>query len=392
MQEKMDLLCLSSTRWDYIWQRPQQLMSRIAREHRVLYVDHVYPVAHQEIFQLLSNLSLLKKRVQEINGNLFRLSLVELSSDAFEGNLDASGISKLNQSIKTIFINAVLKQLHIEQPVIWTCLPNSRAIVEKIPNRLVCYDCVDDFASFSWWPPDTKIEEIGLIEAADIVFATAHSLYKRCKALNVSTYLVPNAADYEHFSSPSAAPSDLIDGIPKPVIGYVGAFYEWVDTGLLLAIAKTHPEWSLVIIGPIHGINTSLFAGFPNVYIMGPREYKDLPRYLAGFDVCMIPFRRNELTLNTNPIKMYEYLAAGKAVVSTDLPEVRRYNGVIRIAGDYTEFITKVEEAIQENNKPQTARDKTINSRRMVARENTWDIRCEESIAIIREYLQLHQG
>jgi glycosyltransferase involved in cell wall biosynthesis len=391
MTPKIDLLCLSSTRWDYIWQRPQQMMSRIARKHRVLYIDHVYPIAHQEIFQLLNNLSLLKNRVKQINENLIRFSLVEFSSDAFGSNLNPSGMSELNRWVKTIFINAILKELNIEQPVIWTCLPNSRAMVENIPHRLVCYDCVDDFASFSWWPPETKIEEIGLIEAADIVFATAISLFKRCQAHNVSTYLIPNAADYEHFSSPSDPKSDLIRAFPKPIIGYIGAFYEWIDVQLLLKIAQAHPEWSLVIIGPIHGIDTALFSSCPNIYIMGPRDYSDLPNYLGGFDVCMIPFIQNELTLNTNPIKMYEYLAAGKPVVSTDLPEVSHYAGVVKVARSHQEFIAKIEDALRENRKPTAIKQKNINERQQVARENNWDIRCTQSLAIIEEYLSMRQ-
>lgn len=391
MTPKMDLVCLSSTRWDYIWQRPQQLMSRIANKHRVIYIDHVYPIARPEIFQLLNNLSLLKNRVQQVSDNLIRFSLVEFSSDAFGSYLDPTGMKELNHLVKTIFINAVLKDLNVEQPVIWTCLPNSRSLVEKIPHRLICYDCVDDFASFSWWPPETKIEEIELIESADIVFATANSLFERCREHNISTYLVPNAADYEHFSRLPAPKNDIIKAFPKPIIGYIGAFYEWIDTGLLLKIAQTHPEWSLVIIGPIHGIDTALFSGCPNVYIMGPRDYLDLPQYLDVFDICMIPFIQNELTMNTNPIKMYEYLAAGKPVISTDLPEVRRYAAVVKVARSYNEFIAKIEEALRENRKPTAIKQKNIDERKQVARENNWDIRCSQSLAIIEEYLSIRQ-
>jgi glycosyltransferase involved in cell wall biosynthesis len=159
-----------------------------------------------------------------------------------------------------------------------------------------------------------------------------------------------------------------------------------------LKIAQAHPEWSLVIIGPIHGIDTALFAGCNNVYIMGPRDYSDLPKFLGGFDVCMIPFIQNELTLNTNPIKMYEYLAAGKAVVSTDLPEVRRYAGIIKIARNYREFIAKIEEALRENRKPTGFNQKMIDERKQVARENNWDMRCAQSLAIIGEHLALRQN
>jgi len=391
MPVKLDLLCLSSTRWDYIWQRPQQMMSRISKKHRVLYIDHVFPIDHQEILHLLNNLTLLKNRVQQINENLIRFSLVEFSSDAFGSHLDPDGIAELNRWVKIIFINAVLKEFNIEKPVIWTCLPNSRAMVEKIPHRLVCYDCVDDFASFSWWPPETKIEERGLIEKADIVFTTAKSLFERCRAINNSTYLIPNAADYEHFSCTPSIKKELIGVFPKPIIGYIGAFYEWIDTELLMKIAKTHPEWSLVIIGPIHGIDTTLFAGCSNIYIMGPKDYSDLPQYLSIFDVCMIPFIQNELTLNTNPIKMYEYLAAGKAVVSSDLPEVSRYAGIIKIARNHLEFIAKIEEALWENRKFIAFKQNIINERKQVAWENNWDIRCAQSLAIIEKYLALSQ-
>lgn len=387
MPPKLDLVCLSSTRWDYIWQRPQQLMSRIAEEHRVLYVDHVFPISHREILELLKDLPSLKDRVQQITKNLFRFSLVEFRPDAFGSHLNPGGMEELNRWVKTIFINAVLKELDFNRPVIWTCLPNSRQMVEKIPHRLVCYDCVDDFASFSWWPQEIKVEEKGLIEAADIVFTTAQSLFMRCQEHNASTYLIPNAADYEHFSCPPEPQKDIIGAFTTPIIGYIGAFYEWIDTVLLLKIAQTHPEWSLVIIGPIHGIDTALFSDCPNVYIMGPRSYADLPQYLSCFDVCMIPFIQNELTFNTNPIKMYEYLAAGKAVVSTDLPEVRNYAGIVKIARDHREFIHRIEESLQENRRSADYVQNNINKRKQVAKENNWDIRCTQSLAIIEKHL-----
>ena len=232
------------------------------------------------------------------------------------------------------------------------------------------------------WRDQLAADEQELLHDADVVFCSAKGLCEsRSAVARGRTVLLRNAVDLEHFlaSEGEVAPED-VRTLPRPIVGYVGALAEWVDFELLREVALERPNWSLVLVGPafdgeISGDSTALnlVRDLPNVHMLGPRPYEQVPRYVHAFDVATIPFKVNGLTEDTNPIKLYEYLAAGVPVVSTRLPEVEQTLGA-RLATTPAEFVAEVEAAISDaRNADQVA------ARVAVGRSNSWGERAERA-------------
>ena len=229
-------------------------------------------------------------------------------------------------------------------------------------------------------PAGVVQDEERLLRMADVVFVTAQALLETRRKLHSNVHLVPNAADYEHFAR-SVPPAPELVRLPSPIIGYVGALAPWVDYELLRFLAESRPSWSFVFVGPILS-DVSPLRGLANVHLLGYRAYPSLPSYLAGFDVCIIPFRMNDLIEATNPVKFYEYLAAGKPVVATPLPEILPFSGVVRVADSPESFLEAVEESITGDSESRAS------ERRAVARHHTWRARVEQISAILEEALE----
>jgi len=276
-----------------------------------------------------------------------------------------------------------------DPPLLWIYNLAAVPLVGHLREMGVVYDCVDSFASFSWAHPDTHLWEKELLCKAQVVFTSARTLYEKRRQLNALTYLIPNAADYGHFAKAEHFgvndPPDL-KHIARPRLGFIGAAYEWLDYGLLSQLAANHPEWHLVMIGPQqHGIE---LPQEPNIYWMGIRDYKVLPWYLACMDVMLIPFVRNQTTEHANPIKLWEYLAAGKAVISTALPEVPRVPGVIWVGNGHAEFEDQCRQALEWVNSPEKRLELAVKAR-AIARANSWEVRCQEIREILRERFRI---
>jgi O-antigen biosynthesis protein len=249
-----------------------------------------------------------------------------------------------------------------------------------LERGLIIYDCIDRFPLFHENASYVIEAEERLVSKADIVFATATGLYDRLCQIKANTFLLPNAADYEHFAYATThglkPPSEIAD-MPKPILGYMGEMAQWFDFDLVYNVAAQHPEWSIVLIGLVHANPTHRLFKLPNVYRLGRRDYADLPAYVNQFDVCLLPFLLTALTAVVNPVKLYEYLAAGKPVVSTPMREVLRYQDVVEIA-DRSAFSTAIQRALRTNSEAK------IQQRVEFARRNTWDQRVEEIIRVLQ--------
>lgn len=276
----------------------------------------------------------------------------------------------------------LIHRLGLEGSVLWVTTPAARPYVGHLAERLVCFDCLDDYESFEH--PYLKREMGGVDELAArsrFVLATARGLYERCRRANPRTYLVPNAADVAHFSAGVESVPGDIAGIPRPIVGYIGSIFEWIDLELLEALARGHPEWSIVLIGPRRHADTRSLERFRNAHVLGERPYHLLPRYLHAFDVCLVPFKRNPVTEGTNPVKVYEYLAAGKPVVGTRLAELESFLPHIRLAEGADEFGREIAQVLEgESGEQQEAR-------RRFAEANTWGARLDRVTEIIEQEL-----
>jgi glycosyltransferase involved in cell wall biosynthesis len=254
---------------------------------------------------------------------------------------------------------------------------------KQIPARVHVYDCADDSVHF-FAPGSANAQRVIRTEAeilrrADLVFASAPRLQQRLSAIHRQVVLVPNGADVEHFRPDPTLPvaSELRD-IREPVLGYVGAIEPWIDIDLIAKVADLLPDFRLVLVGPI-GCDVSILKEKSNVLLVGRKPYADLPGFVRRFNVAMIPFVENDLTRSVDPIKFYEYCAAGIPTVATPMPTMLARSDIAHIAATPEEFARQVRQALTEND---SARRE---SRIALARENSWSARAEAIVRAIRE-------
>lgn len=378
MPSDLDVVFFGAVDWTHTWQRPQQIASRLAAHGRVLYVD---PMGLRGV--RLSDAPRLVRRLKarEASAEALPDGVTVLSGHAATLASGLRAPSHWTARLMTASVRRALAQAGIDRPVIWAGTPSPAlvAALDRLPARLVVYDCADAVAAFRPGQGEVEEAERVLAQRADVVFATSAVLETRMRRWNARTLLVPNAADYDHFSRdvpPAEIPAEL-SALPRPVIGYVGEVADWLDTSLLRALAARHPGWSIVLVGPATAEARAALAA-PNIRVLGRRPYSELPRYLAGFDCTLIPFRATPLTAAVSPIKLYEYLAAGKPVVSTPLPSVMPFAREILIAAG-PRFLEAVEQAVAGASSTAAAE-----SRRRCARAHTWDHR----VARIEEALR----
>ena len=214
-----------------------------------------------------------------------------------------------------------------------------------------------------------------MIEQADLVIASSALLEDRCRALNRKTIQVKNGTEFHHFNEPKQnGELDHLRG--RPIIGYYGAISDWFNMELVAYCARQRPQWQFVLIGATFGADLSPVEELPNVHFLGEKPYARLPGYLAYFDVCTIPFKLIPLTLATNPVKFYEYLSAGKPVVSVNLPELMPYSDDCYLASNAEQFVEQLERALQEKDNTQN-----VARRFELARANSWDARAKSILA-----------
>lgn len=380
------IACFSSTHWQFLWQRPQQIMQRLSSYYNILYVDPPYPVSPVELAerekQYPENLG---ARLKSIQNSLKILTPVKLAINA--DGMDNEDLARENARLVGAQIRKTLARLHWYQPLLWVYDLAAVPILTELTGRGVVYDCVDSFAAFSWADPHTSDWERKLLRRADVVITSARTLYQERREENPHIYLIPNAADFEHFAKTSVTtePGELRK-IPHPRLAFVGAVYEWLDMKLLAKLAQDHPAWSLVMIGPQQsGLELPEVS---NLYWLGTREYKLLPWYMQYFEVMLIPFLHNEVTDHANPIKFWEYLAAGKPVVATRLPEIPPIPGVTWLCDNYHQFQEGCLKALKVAADP-ILRAETSEKARNFARINSWDERCRIIRGILRDHFNM---
>ena len=313
----------------------------------------------QKLGQIISGLSNLRK-------NLYVLTPLVLP-------LPASKIARrLNRLLLISQIRLALAKISKGPRHIWSFTPDIAYILGHFGEEKVLYYCVDDHAAFSGYNKSQVLrDEEALCRRADLVVTTSMALQKAKKDWNPNTILVPHGVDYDHFSRAVTEdlpePQDLA-GIPHPRLGFFGLIRDWVDLDLLAQVAEKRPDWHFVLIGDADSnVNIAQYSHLQNMHFVGRRSYEDLPAYCGHFDVGLIPFKINNLTRAVNPIKLREYLTAGLPVVSTCLPEVKLYEGLVEIASTYTEVETAVEGCLASGKVGATARD--------AMQKETWPIK-----------------
>lgn len=326
-----DLLCFSHLRWNLVFQRPQHLMTRFARELRVFFVEE--PV--------LGNGS----------GPSLHLERTPDGVTVVTPHLAHGDGPDMDAAIQRDLLARLLEEQDIRRPILWYYTPMALAFSEGLPAAATVYDCMDELAAFAGAPPALLERERELFRRADIVFTGGHRLYEAKRAHHPQVHAFPSSVDVEHFRRARdtlAEPADQAR-IPRPRIGHYAVLDERLDTDLLAAVADARPDWQLVLVGPVVKIRPESLPRRPNIHYLGPKPYGELPAYLAGWDATFMPFALNEATRFISPTKTPEYLAAGRPVVSTPIRDVVRSwgeRGLVQIAATPEEAVAALETAL----------------------------------------------
>lgn len=329
-----DLVCLSHLRWDFVYQRPQHLLSRCAKERRVFFIEE--PIFDGGPARL--DVSTREDGVCVVIPHLPTGEISEVTRDAVLQGL----------------IDSLFESHAIKNYALWYYTPMALAFTRHLKPLAVIYDCMDELSAFKGAPPALREREAELFERADLVFTGGQSLYEAKRHQHPHIYAFPSSIDAAHFAQARAITEDPADqsNIARPRLGFFGVIDERFDIELLDGLAAARPEWQLVMIGPIVKIDPADLPRRENIHYLGGKSYKELPAYLAGWDVALLLFARNESTRYISPTKTPEYLAAGKPVVSTSIRDVVRpygQQGFVHIADTVDDFVAAVEAAMNED-------------------------------------------
>jgi UDP-galactopyranose mutase len=331
MPENRAILVLSHLRWDFVYQRPQHLMAGLAADHRVLYIEE----------PILSESGNPEWRFQEAHPNI---TICRPYTPCPESGFHPRQTPWLKPLLRDL-----VQQKALEEYVLWFYTPLAVPAAAELRPALTIYDCMDELSAFLGAPPEMIEREKDLLAKADLVFTGGPSLYRSKKDRHPEVRCFPSSVDAKHFAAAAGDLKEPADqaALPHPRLGYYGVIDERMDAALLGAVADSHPEWQMVMVGPIVKIDRDSLPRRPNIHYLGMRRYQELPAYLAGWDVCLMPFARNRSTEFISPTKTLEYMAAGKMIVSTPIRDVVEPYGDLVFAGATPEeFIAACEKAL----------------------------------------------
>jgi glycosyltransferase involved in cell wall biosynthesis len=347
----IDLVCFSHLRWGFVYQRPQHLLSRFAKHTRVFFFEE--PMMHDGPDKLV---------VSNESKNLY------VVVPHLQHNLDECHIERQKKLLSHLFTS-----MKINQFFSWYYTPMALPFTEHLTPEFVVFDCMDELSAFKFAPAELKNREKQLLEKADVVFTGGHSIYEAKKGQHPNIHPFPSSIDKMHFGKAREIAKDPVDqkNIPHPRFGFAGVIDERLDIDLVAQVAKAKPDWHFVMIGPVVKIDPATLPQLPNVHYLGGKDYKELPKYIAGWDVAMIPFAMNESTKFISPTKTPEYLAGGKPVISTPIRDVVRPYGdnkLVHIAATAEEFINCGEKELRKK-----SRKTWINKVDNFLAGNSWD-------------------
>ena len=347
-----DVVCLSHLRWDFVYQRPQHLMSRFAADGRVFYFEepiYIDGETHLSISERGENLFLCVPHIKH-----------------------QDGIEKGTYEIEREMLDELIKTHKIENFIEWFYTPMALEYADHLKPALTVFDCMDELSAFKFAPPGLIENERRLLDKADLVFTGGQSLYEAKKDKHARVYAFPSSIDVAHFKAARTKKEpDEQAKIAAPKLGFCGVIDERMDTVLLAEMADLRPDWQFVMIGPVVKIAPEDLPRRSNIHYLGGKNYDELPAYLSGWNVALMPFAINDSTKYISPTKTPEYLAAGKCVVSTPIRDVVRPYGelnLVSIASTAEEFVAAAEKILERGNSDdwQTRADEFLS-------QNSWD-------------------
>jgi glycosyltransferase involved in cell wall biosynthesis len=330
----VDVICLSHLRWNFVFQRPNHLMSRFARVGGVHFVE------------------------EPVGGNATELRVTESDGVRVVTPHVRAGVSAEETGVaQRALLDRYLSEEGIEDYALWFYTPMALAFTRHLAPRAVVYDCMDELSGFHGASPLLHEHEAELFRRADVVFTGGQSLYEAKRLQHPNVHAFPSSVDTEHFRHARVRGVDPEDqaAIGRPRVGFFGVIDERLDLDLVEGVARLRRDLEFVLVGPVAKIDPGRLPRGPNLHYLGFRPYAALPRYIAGWDVAMMPFARNAATRFISPTKTLEYMAAGKPIVSTAIRDVVRpygEQGLLQIADAPASFGAAIDAALREDAAP----------------------------------------
>jgi glycosyltransferase involved in cell wall biosynthesis len=358
--ENFPIIVHCHLRWEGVWQRPQQFLSRLSQRNPVLFVEG----------------PLLRDSDEAPNRTLHPVAEypnVTVMRTHFPSNRFHDG-AWVDRERCRLLLEVLRSEMtgRFEQPVLWIYDPMAApAHIGKLNERAIVYDCMDELSQFKFAPPEIVSRERQLLAEADLVFAGGRRMCESKSRFNDNCHFYGCGVDVAHFSQARSARTEIpADALFKGkfVMGYFGVVDERLDYELIDKLAKADPNWQILMIGPPCKVDPAHFPQHPNLHWLGRREYAQLPAYAKAFDACLMPFAMNEATEFINPTKALEYMATGRPIVSTPVPDVvSNFDSVVKIAQTHEEFIEMCRQELLRPDEAATARGIRM------AEENQWE-------------------
>lgn len=383
MLKGQNIIIFSSDDWNSgLKSSKYHIAMGLSKFNRVLFVNSLGlrnpSINKNDIKRIMNKLIDFVKGFRKINANLYVFTPIAIP---FKSELTG----KINRFLLKGMLKITAILLKLKEPIIIVFVPNVFDLVGDFRCKSIIYYCIDELKGYRDVNKSAlEAMENNLLRIADCVITCSHSLADKKRSYNPNTYYVPHGVDWNHFRSSLdeklTEPED-IKTIGRPIIGYYGFISEdWIDFNLLDYIASSHSDWSVVLIGKTN-LDLKKKVQRKNIYYLGMKRFEKLPAYNKFFNAAIIPFKISELTVNSNPLKLYEYLSSGRPVVSVNIPELLNYSGLIQIARSKEEFIEKIEGALLDDSKEKCF----LRSDSM--RNETWDNRIETISAIIERHI-----
>lgn len=348
-QDGTTVVVLSHLRYDFVFQRPQQLMSRLAERHPVLFVEEPVRIdgpPRLRVWQPTANVHVLEPQTP----------------------LAAPGFHDDQVPMLRELLDPVLAKL--ERPVLWFYTPMALPLVTHVEAGTVVYDCMDELSAFRFAPRQLQQREAALFKRADVVFTGGRTLYRAKRDRHANVWCFPSCVEARHFVDDPEW-TDPWPQCPHPRLGYFGVIDERIDYALLDRVARDRPDWQIFMVGPFAKVDPASVPHAPNIHWLGQQAFESLPRMAAFWDVCIMPFALNEATRCISPTKTLEFMAAGKPIVSTRVRDVAEpYGHIVHVADHWAQFVELCEAALHET---EAQRDSRARQMRELANDQCWD-------------------
>jgi UDP-galactopyranose mutase len=358
------VVVFSHLRWNSVFQRPHHIMTRLAERRDVLFVEE--PVTNGAVAGL--EVMRVAPRIRVVQPHL---------------PIDGPGFGPRQERILSAQLRRFLEREGWERFAAWLYTPMAVSLAQELGPCAIVYDCMDELSHFLHAPGEILDRERELFECADTVFTGGPSLYEAKKRFHPYVHCFPSSVDVKHFASASSIPDAREQArLPRPRLGFFGVIDERMDLDILRHLATERPQWTFVLVGPVAKIERAQLPWGPNLRYMGQQPYHDLPGYLAGWDVCLMPFAKNEATRFISPTKVLEYMAADRPIVSTSIEDVASPYGDIVFVGDGPEgFLEACDRALAQTDVDRAARRARA---REVLAGTSWDETVDRMDAILR--------